>query len=480
MLQRNSDRLWWPVVVLASSVFLGVFVTAVLSRGIPARFLLVLPLAALIVAKPEWAVMGILAAPGGLVMRTVPPVALGAGLLGLAILQVITTGAPKGARVGLPLAGIGLLAILARAPGLAGEQSSAATDFLALLLYYVALFFITARTVSDGRLSMERVFQSVMIGAVGGGLIYTAQAALSGTILLSEATASIDPGGMFYRTHFGFVMATGLASALVLLRSKTGPVQVVRVCVWFLTVMVLVSMTRGAWLAAFLTWLLLPTGERAWLRSRWSKAIVGGAVVVASLFLLVEAVPVVGDRVAGDLEGGVSRAFETGALGSGRVELWEALWKDASREGLVMGGGFGHMWTLTPQELFGMEVFIVERNPFVYAHNDFLYFMVDLGIVGVLLLVLFWTSLVRGLRRLRSSAPIIAAGATGICLVFLIAQLVDNGLFIQPLAERFVAIAGGAAALARGLKAPAIEDAKALEPSQPEVELFSQRSSARA
>jgi O-antigen ligase len=105
------------------------------------------------------------------------------------------------------------------------------------------------------------------------------------------------------------------------------------------------------------------------------------------------------------------------------------------------------MWSLTPNDIFGIEgVFVTQENQFIFAHNDFLYLFVELGILGVGLLVVFWLHLFRSIRRLSRSPDALTRYRVRVLIpiivVMLLVQLFDNGFAIRFVAERFFIAAG--------------------------------------
>ena len=112
-----------------------------------------------------------------------------------------------------------------------------------------------------------------------------------------------------------------------------------------------------------------------------------------------------------------------------------------------MGQGWGYMWSLTSMDLFGNEeTFTTGGNLFIYAHNDFLYLFVELGMVGFGLLAVFWVGLFQRVWRLtRSPHEPIRYGVrvlVPVLIVMLVVQMFDNAFAIGFVAVRFFAAAG--------------------------------------
>ena len=116
-------------------------------------------------------------------------------------------------------------------------------------------------------------------------------------------------------------------------------------------------------------------------------------------------------------------------------------------QALPWGNGWGYMWSLTPNELFGLEgEFTAGDNPFVYPHNDFLFVFLELGILGLGLLIGFWIQLLRRIRLVSRAhdedARLGVRVLVPVVVVGLLVQLFDEGFAIRPVAERIFLAAG--------------------------------------
>jgi O-antigen ligase len=181
------------------------------------------------------------------------------------------------------------------------------------------------------------------------------------------------------------------------------------------------------------------------LVSRWTGK---KSFWIASSLILVLAltVPLVAERI---LPGGSADITDTETIDritTGRSVLWDDLWRRGA-EALPWGNGWGYMWSLTPTDLFGFEGgFTAGDNPFVYPHNDFLFVFLELGILGLGLLIGFWIQLVRRIRLVSrahdEAARFGVRVLVPILVVGLLVQLFDNGFAIRPVAERFFLAAG--------------------------------------
>jgi O-antigen ligase len=216
--------------------------------------------------------------------------------------------------------------------------------------------------------------------------------------------------------------------------------------------MTALSFTRGAWLAALVGMLYIPRRTRQY---RYMLLV----PLAAALLLLV---PSARERLFADIgQGGVGQAFATGQIGTGRWGLWQKL-VDQAETAPVTGHGSGFAFSLDSETLFGFSgEFGTSRSTFVYPHNDFLFWGLEFGLIGVGLYVAFWLLLRGGYKRLmgqpnervRRDAVLLS----GVLATMLIAELVDNGIFIRPIADRFFVAAGAMLALASGSRAGEVE-----------------------
>ena len=114
---------------------------------------------------------------------------------------------------------------------------------------------------------------------------------------------------------------------------------------------------------------------------------------------------------------------------------------------MPFGNGWGYVWSLMSIDVFGFEgAFTSGDQGFIYPHNDFLFFFVELGVIGLVFLGVFWFQLLRRFRFLsRASDGFVRYDARILApilvLMFLI-QVFANGLSVRFVAERFFIAAG--------------------------------------
>jgi O-antigen ligase len=411
----------------------GVGVVALFTTGrvelVRAITLLVLPVAAaLAVVRPEWIILVVVLLPTS-VMGQVPPTQMTAVLLFTLFGFLLQGQLHLGLRTGIyPLVGIIAMAIAMKADT-PPDATAAADDMLRHLVYYTLLMLAAFQATANERLRVDSFVDALILGAVATAIL---QPFVRADATFQSIAATPFQGQFAYIAAMAFgvsyvrySLATGESR-----RRRDGPLSI-----GFLSLTVL-GWTRIMWIAALFIFALVSkwTGKKAF----W----------IASSLILVLAltVPLVGERI---LPGGTAEITDPETIDritTGRSVLWEDLWRRGA-EALPWGNGWGYMWSLTPIELFGIEgEFTSADNPFVYPHNDFLFVFLELGIVGLGLLIGFWIQLLRRIRLVSrghdEAARFGVRVLVPILVVGLLVQLFDNGFAIRPVAERFFLAAG--------------------------------------
>lgn len=407
-------------------------------------YLLLFPLLILAVAKPAWLVIALVAIPHAFTGS--------AGITGLTILLVFALVVHMGRFGSLSLGFTSgllpvviLLAMCHLFPADIGNAAAVARDgFLKNLGLSVTLAILSFSLVRTGHLTVRQLAPAILIGAGGTAI---ALLIVGGPSSLVERS-SLDAGvGAALQGHFGYLsaMAFIVSLAWAVIDEDDGKDRTMRwMIVAFFAATTALSLTRGAWLAALIG-LVIVSRRTGKFRYLW---------VLPVLMALVLLLPVARDRLLGDFtQGGVAESFATGRAGTGRSGLWTRLYDEAQTE-LVSGHGSGFAFTLDSQTLFGFEGhFAARQSTFVYPHNDFLFWMLEFGLIGVGLYVVFWLELRAKYKRLivhvdgrvRHDSVLLV----GVFTAMLIASLVSNGLFAPALAERFFMASGALFALGR-------------------------------
>jgi len=200
------------------------------------------------------------------------------------------------------------------------------------------------------------------------------------------------------------------------------------------TAALLLTMTRGAWLAAVagLAALVLL------VRSRRLLAIAAGLVVVLVVFSFIYA-------------NDTGRTISIQALFSSspdrnvhtRIELWKTAWR-LFVANPILGVGMGDYSIEAAKMLAGTEGVLTVSD----SHNVPLHILATRGLVGFLPFVFFWVTVFRVLAHTmkdaqrRSRAFQYAAGAAAVAVVMLVGSLTENNIDDEEVFNTFMLILG--------------------------------------
>jgi O-antigen ligase len=400
---------------------------------------------ALALLRPEWTILVLVALPPSVtshIPTTVLIVFTVVALFGF----VLQRGLHLSSGTGIyPLVGIIALGFAMRA-AVPAEAMAAANEILKSIIYFTLVMLVAFHAMANGRIRIDSFVNALLLGIVVSALLQPFFAA--GT---SFEAINVSP----FRGKFAYLAAMGFGVAYVRLslnrsegrrRSRLDAfLALAFLCLTF------IGFSRAAWIATLWVFALV---------SRWTRRKTFWLVACLSL-VIVFTVPIVAERIVPASGADVGTEATLDQVTSGRWELWADLW-DRGVEALPMGQGWGYMWSLTANDIFGFETFVTGGNFFIYPHNDFLYLFVELGVVGFGLLSLFWLSLFQKVRRLTRSPrePIRyrVMVLVPVLIVMLMVQMFDNGFAIDFVAYRFFAAAGlvfGLHYSTRGARAPA-------------------------
>ncbi len=431
MLRRRVQAWASPVNVLSFGLFMVSLGTLFLrSTGridnLRGTVLLLGPaIAAVALLRPAWVLLALLITPPDFLSSVTPRLLLFGVLGALLALAARESKLYLGPSTGTwPIIALVALALVHEGE-VSGEGADVADGLLKLFQYYVALMLLAYNAI---RLQATTV-RHVAVATVAGSVI----AAVLNIVDAGPLAGSFSGGrNAAYLTAYGMLVAVGWL--LLGQRDHDHPRSLWgnAALIFGLGIVTALMLVRATWVSALLAFVVMAIWTQ---KGRWLVAI----PLVATLIL---AVPVSRDRVVpADLGKETTLAQYT----TGRWDLWEALVEESAK-GMPLGQGWGHWWSLTPKELFGVITFVSrDDQPYVYAHNDWLYLSVDTGVIGPGLLTLFWFQLIRAHRRLarrpggsRDASVVLV----GVPATFLLVQLVDNGVALQPVAEKFFIIAG--------------------------------------
>lgn len=404
--------------------------------------LILLPIVASAVAlRPSWVILGLLAIPPAFLRTTYRPLIL-LLLLTLAA-QLLLRG-----RVFLERASalfpffLLVVAAFAFEANVDPDATFVAETFQKQLIYYALLGLASYNATRLGDLKFRNVVIALLVGIWITVLLKVAVSGF-GPVPYGVGSDRSNIESLFFGRDFGFfaIMAFAIYFSHWLSRGRGSPLHLSRgwtaaAALFFLLISIL-SLVRAVWLAAVLVILIASAQGRK--RSYW--------LLVLPVVALVLLVPIARERIA------------PGALGSnpditsGRWSLWTEVWAGDVAPALPWGNGFGHAWTITPEELFGFSTFRfegVDTYEYVYTHNDFLFWMVEFGLFGLGLMIAFWTGVVALIKRLNSMGAdtrLAAMMLLGVIVVMFMSHLFGNAFFFRAVAERFFVAVGFLGAL---------------------------------
>jgi O-antigen ligase len=199
-------------------------------------------------------------------------------------------------------------------------------------------------------------------------------------------------------------------------------------------VALLLTMTRGAWLAAVAGFGVLV----ALVRSRRLFAVAAGLMVLLVVFTFVYA----NDQgrtisLQALLSSSPDRNVHT------RLELWKTAWQLFTRHP-VLGVGMGDYSTEAARMLAGTEGVLTMSD----AHNVPLHILATRGLVGFIPFVFFWVMVFRVLANVMRGATRgsrtyqYAAGATAVAAAVLVGSLTENNIDDEEVFNAFMLILG--------------------------------------
>ncbi|WP_175412815.1 O-antigen ligase family protein [Streptomyces sp. TRM64462] len=332
-----------------------------------------------------------------------------------------------GVVLGLPVVGIGVAAVAAGDPaaGLPGVAR-----YLQVFVLVPAAVVLTLRDRRDFRVV---AWALIGLALVQGGIGVVQYATGTGASYMGEDIRAVgtfgptDVMGMATVVSYGIVAAVGLALGTTAgARSRTAAL----VCAALLTVPLVVSFSRGAWIATVLVCgaLLLLTGVRRALR----VGLAAGALGVVLVGGLGVGSAMVEERVASITQ--VAAAPDRSV--TDRYTMWAAavaMWRDAPLTGVGLKGfpqyrdSHASLALSSGSDTAGAGMDF-RRQPLLSPHNMYLLILSEQGLLGLLALAGGWLALlVRGARRLASARRAAGPGTDcGLVAVGLLGwQLVD-------------------------------------------------------
>lgn len=284
-------------------------------------------------------------------------------------------------------------------------------ETIVLMWLYGVAYLVVVNGCKPEQESMRYVERVPLL--ILAGIVMTAVVGLFQSFpVLSGGPLPEFPGFVAHKNHYGYLLCLGVAIALPRMGFKGKGDVVISATVVLLAAAILFSMSRGAWLALFLIFGVHFFSQRNWL------------VAILSMLgiTIMYQVPIINNML-----------FDRADISTGRFYLWEFLLGMAEGNYLT-GRGVGFMWRLTQYDISRWGGYISGVNQSVYAHNDFLFFFLELGVVGAFLLVMLYLVILLVLWRRRLTAGDLTAAILWktifyATLVVLIGQAVDTLIF---------------------------------------------------
>lgn len=338
------------------------------------------------------------------------------------------------------------------------------TDLLIPLLAYAAAFGYVRRTgslvpVVGGLMTGMGVLMLISLTAV---LPTSLMTAVSTFVSMEDFPNIAGPMPIWYPGVGDASMAASLSAAILVCAPRLMP-RVAGAWWWAgwaaLIAIVVASNNRNAALAipivALLAWLWMRRLSKKtvgpWSRTRWGVSILGAALLSVSLIAALETsarerLRIIGEPVAADRSGLVVLTER-----DTRPMIWAYYAKLAIRSPII-GVGFGrtvpgiHYRTQDDRALARIEF-----NAYIHAHNLFLNWWLQTGVIGVALLIAVLVAIVtRASRcRRRTSDPRAVAAWVAICalLVAMLIRDATDDLLVYGMATLFWVLIGCVAGL---------------------------------
>ncbi len=209
-------------------------------------------------------------------------------------------------------------------------------------------------------------------------------------------------------------------------------------------VTILVTFTRGAWLAVLLGSgiLVIAVGPRTFRRLLAGRTVLIVVAITAFALTLAAVAPrQLASRASSSL------TVESGSIGQ-RVYIWRHTIATI-RSRPLLGWGLETLGEVFPYEREGLVKYFGFRPVIIdEAHNDVLQMAVSIGIPGAAMYLWFWAAVVGGgartLRRASGTSRILAAGLLGAVVAYLVqAQFSYSTVAVAPVVWLLAGSAGG-------------------------------------
>lgn len=293
---------------------------------------------------------------------------------------------------------------------------SVGTYDAAILLISMPVYFLLGRQlllISPNKIKWaNRALSLILIG-----LIFTALLGLMQWLgVIPEIDAVPGIGMAWHKNNYGYMCAVALVLVVVRANTKYWSLRICVPLAILLLACLIVSLARGPWAVGFVGLILVQLVYRS-----------------RNMMKLMLVLGVVGFLIA-SVSSDILQRFSQEDVSSGRFDLWAILWPQ-SWDAFIFGQGTGYMWTLNQYDINQYGGYITEYNEHIYAHNDFLFLLVELGVIAPLLwivsLILLAKSALQIILTVQRTDP---SREFGVILLFVVmslfvAQMTDTIFF---------------------------------------------------
>jgi hypothetical protein len=308
------------------------------------------------------------------------------------------------------------------------EAFSTPKKYLAELLVKPFLFFLMAWMAGAAVLNSKEPKRFLALAVIApvlpaiAMLVYLPMLGYSLTFLATPAARYVYSGFGLHTTSYGLLFASALTIQLFIFPEVRGWIRLgLALCMAIVTIALVLSFSRLGYLAALIAITYFVISQR-----RISYYVLAFTGTGALLLLFGDAII---QRVSTGVEGVFSSRYAPAAgmsgeeLSAGRIYIWNNLLPEVMRSPIVGSGLGSTMWS---------EALKRGTIPASHPHSIYLGALLDMGVVGFSLLILFYAKVLRQFQTLASCAeisPIFRAAFKGgfVAFVgFVVTSFADN------------------------------------------------------
>jgi O-antigen ligase len=369
--------------------------------------------------------LALLFLPSGLYSSWLGQLGIGGGALLVISILLTAISIQNGKSISLPwyqLLPIIVIAVVYISSGAAENQLQVTgrTREAAWILLSIPVYFTLSYSLVLSAVSPRVVFRYALFASLLGLLCTAFLGLLQSFTIVEEFQSAPGLGMMGHRNHYGYACSIGYlisyALSLIYIEERSRLRIVLLFIALFFVFCVAISLSRGAWVIAALLSIYFA------LMARSVLSFVMLLVIVVLSVIIYTTNPEISER------------FYSHDFSSGRFYLWDML-LPVTLDEWFFGQGAGFMWSLTQYDVSQWGGYISESNDSIYAHNDFLFLLVEVGLFLPLLWLLFLLTLVKvAITGIRSRGTISESRVSGllivgVCLFLLVSQSFDTVFF---------------------------------------------------